>query len=538
MNHSPIEKYHSSMLSLYVRPLTFDNKKNEILFSQYNIEWKKQVATVALKKGLTADAFMNEKILPKIGTNAYVFGKFKYISEDDKEKNIFLVCNENKSTLSTDLYFESHIPVSESVTILESQKKNVTKTAKYLRIKGEALAFSIDVASYYLEEISLDEYIEFVQADPDEVANVNDDIANSDVEDDEESDNDLEDGEDEEDVGCGGAGEDEDEEDDDIDEDDEDIEDIEEEDEDVEEDEEDIDDLEDDELEDDLEDDVKDPEDGEEDEDDIEDVEDEDAEDDADDDDDAEAEAEAEEDNEEEAVDDENGIADVGDVGDGDEDEAPAPKASNKRKKTGSSKSIKFSTGIDMSVIFNILKMEDTTKVIPESQLHLKRQINLKILKMLDLPFKTIQMLEKGIYNYVIDKCNSSFIIPIWDNPEFMDIYVSKSKSLYSNLNTKCYVGNKGLQEKIKKGKLNPYDVPFLDSYKLYPEKWNDIIEEKTKMEKILKESLKESATDLFQCPRCHKRKTIYCEVQTRSSDEPMTKFITCLECGCKWKKY
>ena len=62
--------------------------------------------------------------------------------------------------------------------------------------------------------------------------------------------------------------------------------------------------------------------------------------------------------------------------------------------------------------------------------------------------------------------------------------------------------------------------------------------EEKAKMDKMLKESLKESATDLFQCSRCKKRKTIYCEVQTRSSDEPMTKFITCLECGYKWKQY
>ena len=77
-----------------------------------------------------------------------------------------------------------------------------------------------------------------------------------------------------------------------------------------------------------------------------------------------------------------------------------------------------------------------------------------------------------------------------------------------------------------------------MDTYKLFPEIWSDIIDEKTKIEKMLKDSLEESATDLFKCPRCHKRKTIYCEVQTRSSDEPMTTFITCLECGKKWKKY
>ena len=103
---------------------------------------------------------------------------------------------------------------------------------------------------------------------------------------------------------------------------------------------------------------------------------------------------------------------------------------------------------------------------------------------------KTIQYIEKGIYNYVIDKCNANSVIPIWENSEFNDMYISKSKSIYSNLNTKCYVGNKGLLEKVKKGKINPYELAFLESYKLYPEKWNDIIEEKAKMDKMLKESL------------------------------------------------
>ena len=90
----------------------------------------------------------------------------------------------------------------------------------------------------------------------------------------------------------------------------------------------------------------------------------------------------------------------------------------------------------------------------------------------------------------------------------------------------------------MQTGIIQPYDLAFLETYKLYPELWTDIIEEKAKIEKLLKDTLIESASDMFECPRCHKRKTIYCEVQTRSSDEPMTKFITCLSCGCKWKRY
>lgn len=505
------------MVSLYVCPLTFDNKKNEILYSPLKIEWKKQVATVALKKGLTVDVFMNEKILPKLGdeTTATVVAKFSYLPINGKSKNIFLVANENTNVnivSMTDLYYESHIPSSENVEILD--KKKVTKTNKYLRVRGQVLAFCIDVASYYLEEISLDDYIEFVQMESAEPRDVNDDEEVDGDSDDVDSEDDSDDVSDE----------DEDDELEDPDALDDELEDPDALDDELE----DPDVLDDEIIDDDAEEDVKEA---------VEEDEDADADDDVEED--GAEEEEEEEAEEQEPGEDEDTGAGVGadvDIGDNEIEEAPKP--SSKRKKTGSSKSIKFNTGLDMSVIFNILKMEDPVKITPESQLHLKRQINLKILKRLDLPFKTVQLLEKGIYNYVIDKCNTSAIIPIWDNSEFIDIYVSKSKSLYSNLNTKCYVGNKGLLEKIKKKTVNVYEVAFWDAYKLYPEKWNDIIEEKTKMEKILKDSLKESATDLFQCPRCHKRKTIYCEVQTRSSDEPMTKFITCLECGCKWKKY
>lgn len=46
----------------------------------------------------------------------------------------------------------------------------------------------------------------------------------------------------------------------------------------------------------------------------------------------------------------------------------------------------------------------------------------------------------------------------------------------------------------------------------------------------------KESATDQFPCAKCKGRKCTYYQLQTRSADEPMTVFITCLNCGNKWK--
>ena len=145
-------------------------------------------------------------------------------------------------------------------------------------------------------------------------------------------------------------------------------------------------------------------------------------------------------------------------------------------------------------------------------------------------------MIEKGIYNYAINKCNFREFIPIWDNSEFLEIYVSKSKHIYSNLNTKTYVKNLKLIEKIKNGSILPYDLAFMDTYKLYPEMWSSIIDEKIKIDRMLKESLQECKTDLFECPMCHKHETIYLQIQVRSSDEPMTNFITCINCGYKWQ--
>jgi DNA-directed RNA polymerase subunit M/transcription elongation factor TFIIS len=39
-----------------------------------------------------------------------------------------------------------------------------------------------------------------------------------------------------------------------------------------------------------------------------------------------------------------------------------------------------------------------------------------------------------------------------------------------------------------------------------------------------------------FTCVRCKSKKTSYYQLQTRSADEPMTTFVTCLNCDRNWK--
>ena len=45
-----------------------------------------------------------------------------------------------------------------------------------------------------------------------------------------------------------------------------------------------------------------------------------------------------------------------------------------------------------------------------------------------------------------------------------------------------------------------------------------------------------QATTDQFQCGKCRQRKTQYYQMQTRSADEPMTTFVTCVNCGNRWK--
>ena len=63
----------------------------------------------------------------------------------------------------------------------------------------------------------------------------------------------------------------------------------------------------------------------------------------------------------------------------------------------------------------------------------------------------------------------------------------------------------------------------------------------KQKLEKEISAELKKAQLDeskrgLFTCSKCKSKKTTYYEMQTRSADEPMTAFVSCLNCGKRWK--
>lgn len=45
-----------------------------------------------------------------------------------------------------------------------------------------------------------------------------------------------------------------------------------------------------------------------------------------------------------------------------------------------------------------------------------------------------------------------------------------------------------------------------------------------------------QAETDQFKCSKCKQRRCKYYQLQTRSADEPMTTFVTCVNCNNRWK--
>lgn len=140
--------------------------------------------------------------------------------------------------------------------------------------------------------------------------------------------------------------------------------------------------------------------------------------------------------------------------------------------------------------------------------------------------------LEKAIFNYTIEKCQEKNIIEIWDNTYFIIIYINKLKSILYNLK---HVPN--LLNNIKNNVLTTQDMVFMKDEELYPERWANSIEKKIIKDKNNFELKIEASTDVFKCRKCKKNNCTYSEVQVRSADESATIYISCLDCGNKWKQ-
>lgn len=113
--------------------------------------------------------------------------------------------------------------------------------------------------------------------------------------------------------------------------------------------------------------------------------------------------------------------------------------------------------------------------------------------------------------------------------------YKGKIRSLFVNLKDK---GNPSLRENIVSGELSPEKFSKMTSEEMMSEERRaaDLKIKEENLFKSLGAGQQEAETEGFQCGRCKQRKCRYRQAQTRSADEPMTTFVTCVNCGNRWK--
>jgi DNA-directed RNA polymerase subunit M/transcription elongation factor TFIIS len=147
------------------------------------------------------------------------------------------------------------------------------------------------------------------------------------------------------------------------------------------------------------------------------------------------------------------------------------------------------------------------------------------------------QRVEESIFKSVYDQAIERRVLKKWDNPIFKKMYINKARSLYTNLKEGSYVNNEQLVQKIRGKKFDIDNIASMSYQELFPEHWKHLLDDKYKREKVMYEENEVAMTDQFKCGRCKSRKCTYYELQTRSADEGMTTFITCINCGNRWKQ-
>lgn len=140
--------------------------------------------------------------------------------------------------------------------------------------------------------------------------------------------------------------------------------------------------------------------------------------------------------------------------------------------------------------------------------------------------------IEKGIFNHIIRLCRSSNQELTWKNSFFVKEYSKTARKVLANL---TYTPNaKDVIERINSGLIQPEELATYTHEDLYPAFWSQ--QKLQVMAKHIGNKPDQEHDGFFKCGKCKTYKTTYTQAQTRSADEPMTTFVTCLNCNRVWK--
>lgn len=152
----------------------------------------------------------------------------------------------------------------------------------------------------------------------------------------------------------------------------------------------------------------------------------------------------------------------------------------------------------------------------------------------MDASSSFVSDLERGVYNWAIEFSTRKGVVRNWANTRFRSVYIAKVRSVAANVQIDSYIGNTRLFNRLHEGEFLPRDLPFMRPENVFPDVWKTVLDVKLMRDQFFEKP--EAMTDQFRCGRCKKRECVYQELQLRSSDEPMSLFVTCLNCGNRWR--
>jgi len=146
-----------------------------------------------------------------------------------------------------------------------------------------------------------------------------------------------------------------------------------------------------------------------------------------------------------------------------------------------------------------------------------------------DHPLRTLvkehfgsEEVETAILNRCIKEAGKWYVDIDWDSRTFRELYRGRAVSLFPYRHLIETLGVDGF--------VNSSPV------ERNPTMWGDVLQKALEKDKA-KYAKKATANIELWCRSCKKvSKCDYYQVQTRSADEPMTTFVTCLECDTRWK--
>lgn len=128
---------------------------------------------------------------------------------------------------------------------------------------------------------------------------------------------------------------------------------------------------------------------------------------------------------------------------------------------------------------------------------------------------KIAKEIEKGIHEFAKIYSEQNEIPFLID-----DIYDTKLAEIIESLSD---------NPELIKNDTDLYNLAFLCPEELNPNKYDSIIKKK-EINEYKKNDIKSSTA--FKCTKCKKNKCSVSQKQILAGDEPLTTFVTCLECG------